>query len=413
MKIENIRLSPLFCDLPDSEIKHLASSLKSIELPPGSVIMREGGEGSLCYILMDGSVEIIKAMGTSDERILAVRGDGSLLGEMSLFSQGGKHTASVRSVTAVKLLQMTGQDFDSLLQRQPQIAYKVVDLLSKRLEVSENITIKDLREKNKQLTEAYLELQAAQAQMIEKEKLEHELEIARQIQNSILPQEMPVLLGYSFGALMIPARAVGGDFFDFISLEDGKWGIVIGDVSDKGAPAALFMALTYSLMRAVARRTRHPADTLREVNDHLDEINSSGMFVTMLYGILDPLTGDFHYVRAGHPHPILLGRDGVRIAMPSNPGQPLGLFDSPLLDIQYVNLSEGGTVLMFSDGLSEAENQQGQVYEESRLISLINDHVDLTAQELCRMIWEDVKTFAGETLQQDDFTVVAVHRQMR
>jgi phosphoserine phosphatase RsbU/P len=410
MIIDNLRRTDLFSDLPDSELKNLAATLEACDYPPGKVIMHEGGTSSTCYILVDGTVEIVKALGTPDERILAVRTVGALLGEMSLFSQDRKHTASVRPVSNVKLLQMTAADFDLLLKRQPQLTYKVVNLLSKRLEQSENVIIQELREKNKQLTQAFLELKAAQEQMIEKERLERELEIARQIQTSILPQEMPTLSGYHFGALMYPARAVGGDFFDFITLEGGRWGVVIGDVSDKGTPAALFMALTYSLLRAVARRTKTPSETLREVNEHLNEINTSGMFVTLVYGILDPVSGEFAFARAGHPHPIILGNDGIRVKFQTQPGQPLGLFDESLLDEQSTILPAGGCVIMFSDGLSESENQQGVPYDDDRLIQLINQNSRLNAQELCETVWQDVTAFTGETSQQDDFTIVAVQR---
>jgi phosphoserine phosphatase RsbU/P len=411
MSIDIIKRIPLFSEVPDPELEHLMTSLQLSERPPGSILMHEGDTSSICYILMDGVVEVIKALGTPDERILAVRPEGELLGEMSLFSRGGKHTASVRTLTSVKLLRMTDADLDLLIKRQPQAAYKVVDLLSRRLEESENATIQDLREKNQQLSEAYQELQAAQAQMIEKERLERELEIARHIQKSILLQEMPQITGYSLGALMYPARAVGGDFYDFIPLNHGKWGVVIGDVSDKGTPAALFMALTYSLLRATARRLDKPDETLREVNTLLNEMNSSGMFVTLIYGILDPPSGEFCYARAGHTHPLVLDGDGYRIKPPTATGQPLGLFDTPLLDVQSLVLPPGGLILMFSDGLSESENHLGEVYDDDRLIRLVNEQPAQKAQSLCGRIWIDVNTFAGEIALQDDFTVIAVQRQ--
>jgi phosphoserine phosphatase RsbU/P len=411
MNIENIKRISLFSELPDSEIQNLAASLKLSEKPPGAIIMHEGRSSASCFILIEGVVEIIKALGTPDERTLAIRPEGALLGEMSLFSHNRKHTASVRTLSDVKMLEMTDADLDLLIRRQPQVAYKIVDLLSRRLEESENITIQDLREKNQQLTQAYLELQAAQAQMIEKERLERELEIARHIQTSILLQDMPSFPGYSLGALMYPARAVGGDFYDFIPLKDGKWGVVIGDVSDKGTPAALFMALTYSLLRATARRMDHSEETLQEVNTLLNEMNSSGMFVTLVYGILDPSTGEFCYARAGHTHPLILNEEGNRVTLPAKTGQPLGLFDTPLLDVQTTILPPGGVILMYSDGLSEAENHLGQVYDDNRLIQLINEQPAQKAQALCGRIWIDVKNFAGESIQHDDFTVVAVNRQ--
>jgi phosphoserine phosphatase RsbU/P len=411
MKIDKLKRVTLFSELPDSELEHLAASLEVIERPPGAIILNEGLSTHSCFILLEGAVEIIKALGTMDERILAVRPEGALLGEMSLFSRGRKHTASVRTLTNAVLLEMNELDLENLIKRQPQIAYAIVDLLAKRLEESENVTILDLRIKNQQLTQAYEELKAAQAQMIEKERLDRELEIARQIQKSILLQEMPDVPGYSLGALMYPARAVGGDFYDFIPLENSKWGIIIGDVSDKGTPAALFMALSYSLLRATARRYEHPARMLNEVNTLLNEMNSSGMFVTLVYGVLDPGSGEFFFVRAGHPHPLVLDEYGACQSMKMQPGQPLGLFDEPLLDVQSIILPPGGIILLYSDGLSEAENSKGEIYDAERLTQFVKEQPAQTAQLLCGQIWQDVKTFIGEAVQHDDFTVVAVSRQ--
>jgi serine phosphatase RsbU (regulator of sigma subunit) len=122
--------------------------------------------------------------------------------------------------------------------------------------------------------------------------------------SSVLPETLPDLPGYEFGALMIPARAVGGDFYTFFQLPKNRLGIVVGDVSDKGVPAALFMALTYSLIRAEAVRTSSPVQAFRKVNQHLLQMNSSSMFVTMVYGILDCGNGEFRFARAGH-HPLI------------------------------------------------------------------------------------------------------------
>ena len=229
-----------------------------------------------------------------------------------MFSEEGKHTASVRAHTPVRALEITRRDIDGLLHRWPLFAYELTRLLSQRLEQSENLTILELQEKNRQLTQAYEELKAAQAQIIEKERLEKELEVARQIQLSILPQELPAYPQHDFGALMIPARAVGGDFYDFIPLDQDRLGIVVGDVSDKGTPSALFMALSYSLVRAEAHRNSSPGETLQAVNRLLMEMNTSDMFVTVLYGVLDTARGEFSFARAGHPLPIVLDRKGSR-----------------------------------------------------------------------------------------------------
>ena len=152
---------PMFATLPRPELEHLAHTLRPCEFTPGALLMREGECDERFYILLDGEVEVIKALGTSDERQLAIKSGGSLFGEMSLFNPQGCHTASVRAMTAAHALEMTRQDFDALLHRRPTLVYDMMRQMSQRLEESENATILDLREKNRQLTQAYQELQAA------------------------------------------------------------------------------------------------------------------------------------------------------------------------------------------------------------------------------------------------------------
>ena len=179
-------------------------------------------------------------------------------------------------------------------------------MLSRRLEDTENATILDLREKNRQLTLAYQELQAAQKSLIEKERLERELEIASKLQLSILPQSLPVYPGLDLGALMVPAELVGGDFYDFIPLGPDRLGVVVGDVCNKGIPAALFMTLSYTAVRSEALRYPDPGAALQAVNRRLIELNANDMFVTLLYGIIDMNSRRFTYARAGHPYPLIL-----------------------------------------------------------------------------------------------------------
>jgi sigma-B regulation protein RsbU (phosphoserine phosphatase) len=214
---------PIFAKLPRSELRHLATTLNARELPEQAILIREGSRDDRLFIVLEGQVEIIKALGTADERIVAQRDEGALLGEMSLFSRDGRHTASVRALTPVEMLEMTRDDLDALLHRHPKFAYELVGLLSRRLEESEDTTILDLREKNRQLTEAYRELKAAQAQMIEKERLDRELEIAQNIQASILPQELPVHPTLEFGARIVPARLISMTSFRSAKAVGGSW----------------------------------------------------------------------------------------------------------------------------------------------------------------------------------------------
>lgn len=399
---------PLFSSLPDSEIKYLAASLHPRSFPAHKLLIQEGHIDERFYIILDGQVEIIKALGTPDERLLGVRGRGISIGEMSLFSHDRRHTASVRAQTSVKVLEMTRADYDALLSRQPYLAYEMARMISMRLEESENLTILDLKEKNRQLTLAYQELQIAQAQIVEKEKLEHELEIARQIQNSILPQSLPHHTGFDFGALMIPARAVGGDFYDFIPLGRNKLAVVVGDVSDKGVPSALFMAVCYSLVRAEARRFSSLRKVIQAVNNLLLEINGSGMFVTLLYGVLDYATHQFNYVRAGHPCPIILDERGCQIKLAPGLGQALGLFEEPLIDEQTINLPAGGTLLIYSDGMSEAIDEGGRDFGLAGVRAALSVGWKAPAQKVCQQMWERIMAYSGSLPQFDDVTLVCI-----
>jgi len=412
MRSSLLRKVPLFSALPANEIKYLASRLTPYQCAPGHVLFQEGSWEEEFYILLEGEVEILKSVGTSDERSLGVRKAVTLLGEMSLFNRDGYRTATVRALTALALYKMNRAEFDALLHRQPQLAYEMVSLLSKRLESSENQTIADLKEKNEKLRRAYNELKAAQKQIIEKEKLERELELSSQIQQSILPRSLPKRTGFDFGALIIPAHAVGGDFYTFLSLDKNHVGIVVGDVCDKGIPAALFMSLVYSLIRVEARNSRSPVKVLRQVNRHLlNMMNNSSMFVTLIYGILNCNNGRFHYARAAHPAPILLDESGTVVKIPVKPGQPLGLFGNLPIDEERITIPASGTMLLFTDGLNEVSNSEGVEFgDNDYLFESLASGRHKRAQLICEHLWDDIQVFGQGQPQGDDFTAVVIKR---
>jgi sigma-B regulation protein RsbU (phosphoserine phosphatase) len=407
MKTAILRGLPMFAALPTAELAALVEISSERAFQPGEVLLTESGFSEHFYILMDGEVEILKSMGTSDERRVALCRVGTLLGEMSMFSATGMHTASARAITTTNAMVITRAHFNNLLHSRPEIAVELVGVLSRRLEESENGTIRDLREKNRELTLAYDELKAAQAQLIEKEMLERELEIASNLQLSILPHAAPRYPHYDIGALMIPARMIGGDFYDFIPLGPDRLGVVVGDVCDKGIPAALFMTLTYMTMREEAQRNPDPGDALRAVNRRIIEINASQMFVTLLYGVLDFTRHEFHYARAGHPRPMLLASGLPPLLRSLRPGQPVGLFDPLVLDEQCLPVPVGSTLLLFSDGLSESLEQLG-VPDLGALCTSFLDAPNLTAKDYCRRLWEKVSQDGVEVSRQDDFTVLAI-----
>ncbi|MCU0485118.1 MAG: SpoIIE family protein phosphatase [Anaerolineales bacterium] len=240
--------------------------------------------------------------------------------------------------------------------------------------------------------------------------LESEMEIARQTQRSILPRRMPRCAGYDFSALIDPARAVGGDFYDFIRLDKHRLSLLIGDVSDKGLPASLFMALTFSLLQAETERTHDPRQILLNVNRHLVKMNVSGMFVTLLYGILDCQRGSFLYARAGHLPPMVLDADGEVVPITVGMGQTLGVFSEVHLDVNEVTIPPGGLLCLFSDGLNEAVDAQRQQFGFERIRQELSAHRNESARLICKHMWEAVAAHAGAEPNQDDLALLVVKR---
>ena len=405
---EALQHVPLFSSLPEGELSELATGLSPRDLEPGTLMFREGDQGSEAYIIVEGQVEIIKSLDTPDERLLGVRDAGEAIGEMSLFSEDNQRTASVRAKTPTKLLVMKRDDLEHLLRKQPDLAFGLVATLSRRLDESENHTIADLREKNRQLQQAFDELKAAQAQIVEKERLEKELEVAREIQISILPRELPEDPAWEFGVHFSSMEAVGGDFYDVIKLDSGKLGVAVGDVSGHGVPAALFMSLTATMLRAEAKRSDSPGDVLRAVNSQLIETSDSGMFVTILYGILDSAAGTFEYARAGHSTPLLAVPGKPPVQLEDGLGQLLGVFEGMVLDEAKISLDPDTVMVIYTDGVTEAANESREFFGEEGLLETVGSSDEMQPDALLKRIWEAVLAFQGDASNEDDITLLAI-----
>ncbi len=267
-----------------------------------------------------------------------------------------------------------------------------------------------VEEQTKELTKWNAQLETRVAEQVAKleqlSKLEHELSIAREIQTSMLPRSIPKLKSYEFCARMIPAKFVGGDFFDFIPLGEDLLGIAVGDVSDKGTPAALFMAMVRSLLRAEAHPGRTPKRVLRSVNRHLMDMNDKEMFVTIIFGILQSATHQFQYVRAGHVAPIFFDAQSYFKRLPKTNGQALGVFEEITLDEQTVEISKGSMLLLCSDGISEAPNRQNISFGYDGMARTVGRMPGASAQAVCDELIRAVVEHQAGSQQHDDMTVV-------
>jgi len=409
MSVNLLARIPIFADLPPEELDRLMSALDVVNLKSGDILFREGDPGEHMYVMVRGELEINMASNTDNELILNVLKEGEYLGEMSLIMPGGRRTAGARARGDVVLLSMSRNQFQDLLHRHPELANAMVSVLSQRLDSTNVATFRDLTEKNRQLQEAFDELKAAQEQLIEKERMERELQVAADIQMSILPDVLPAHSGYDFGGRILPARQVGGDFYDVFDLGDNKLGVLIGDVADKGVPSAIFMARAHALVIAEADRATTPGEVLRMANKHITRFEKSRQFVTALYGVLDADTGEFSYARAGHEPPLLLDAQGEVHRLPHKPGMALGLWEDIMLDENSILVPKGSLLVMFTDGMTDCRNPKGEAFGLERIKETIAGLKNVSAQSGCNQLLETLMSYQNGSKQDDDVTLVAVH----
>jgi len=255
-----------------------------------------------------------------------------------------------------------------------------------------------------------IETERLQRQAIRQETLEHEIELARRIQQSFLPACCPQYPGWQLGIEWRAARGVGGDFYDLIDLGPQRLGLIIADVADKGVAAALYMALSRTVTRMAAADGRGPSETLRRVNSILMGESHSGMFVSMFYGILSLDSGELVYARAGHNPPLLVRADGGPVELLEPAGVVLGVVDDPELPEERTILGAGDALVMYTDGVTEAVDETFGEFGTDRLCRLLATASDRSAGDLVSLVDTAVQVFSGSRPQSDDLTLLAIKR---
>lgn len=254
------------------------------------------------------------------------------------------------------------------------------------------------RETAKERDEYYDELQ----------RKKYELEIAHEIQESLLPHEMPQLAGYDIYAINIPAKEVGGDFYDFIPISEGKMGITIADVSGKSVSAALFMALSRTILRAKAIGNSNAVEVIKDANTLIASDSESGMFVTLFYAILDLKKKTMDYVNAGHNPPVIFIRKTGYLEGLTTRGIALGAMDTIEPEEKKIDLESGDVIVFYTDGVTEAMDNKGELFGEKRLYKLVKSNNNLSAKDIVDKIKESVMDFSQDQSQFDDITLMVL-----
>lgn len=332
------------------------------------------------YLLLEGDVRIT----LHDAEIDYLR-EGDIFGEMALVEEQPR-SASATAATDCRLLRVDRQQFAELVQASPEFALNVMSVMSRRVR-------------------RFME------EEVKRQRLEEELRIGREIQLSLIPAECPALAGWEFAAAYQPARQVGGDFYDFVPMPEGDGlQIVIADVTGKGVPAALFMASCRTTMRAESIRGNGPAETLRRANCVIALDTHYPLFVTALCARLQAGTDWVSFANGGHERPLWLHAASATSEFLVSHNPLLGFTEQANYQEHTVEVDAGDFLIFFTDGITEARNEEGEFYGDERLQSLVEAGRWASADQLLEAILASVSDFSKGSPPSDDITLVVIRR---
>jgi serine phosphatase RsbU (regulator of sigma subunit) len=364
------------------EIVPLFNEAETLRLTAGQTIFCAGDSGVCMYFIQEGQVQIVLA----DNQVLNYLTAGQIFGEMALVDNLVR-SATATAVTDVTLVAINKERFLALTQQQPTFATDVMAIMSARLR-------------------HFME------EEVKRQRVEEEMAIGRQIQLSLLPQESPSIIGWEFASAYRAARQVGGDLYDFIP--DPTWPdlihLVIADVTGKGVPAALFMAMCRSIIRAAALNGRSPADLLQRANHLLMSERRAWPFLSAFFATLNTQTGQLTYAIGGHDRPYWLQAASGQLQQLASRGMLLGVFPNVHFEEATITLAHGDALILYTDGITEARHEQ-DMFGETRLETAIHAAAHAPATQLAQTILDAVDHFSANTPQSDDITLVVVKRR--
>jgi serine phosphatase RsbU (regulator of sigma subunit) len=428
--------------------------LESVDLAAGLVLFHQGDPSDCLYFVEQGELAVVLEVPGAGRVPVRRFGPGQCIGEIALY-RNETRTATIEALSNARLWRLTSAQLLAFEQTEPSLAVAmhrhVAGLLAERVTYS-NTELKDplarLAHAIRGLTasnfgesdwdrtavataarrpdevgavagalehlvarlHAYLdELRAATTQ---REAIESELRIAGKIQASFLPPPLPLeqRTRVDFASRIKPAREAGGDLYDGFFLDDGRFFVVVGDVSGKGVSAALFMAVTATAIRALATGAHPPGALLTLVNRLLCERNETLQFVTVFAALFNPATGELAWTNCGHPSPFLLRADGTLSTLQAARATPVAVFEDHTYATHHATLAPGDTLILYTDGVNEAMDPDGGFYGDARLHSLLDGKRFVSADEAVSTVLDDVLAFESTAPQADDITVVGLRR---
>ena len=385
----------LFRDIPQSIVQELLDSCPVREFAAETVVLAPGQTNEHIFMLLAGRLRVhLDAADSANPIVIEV---GGCIGELSIID-GKPVSAYVIVEKGSRLLTIPQEAFWARILPKPGVARNLLRVLTERMRRNNDAVIEGMR------------------RQLLYEHIQKELRLAREIQASMLPGRKPRNGALDMCAAMEPAREVGGDLYDFFNVDSGELCFLVGDVSDKGLPAALFMARTMDIVRVVTRLMRGPGGSAPEpseiiacVNRELCQNNASCMFVTLFFGILDPRSGRLLYCNAGHNSPYVTGAGGTR-ALESVRGVPLGVRTESAYRVAEAALAPEETLFVFSDGVTEAMNAAREFYGEARLEGVLAACSGRSSEEVVASVVASVAAFAGDVARSDDITTMAIRR---
>ncbi len=386
-QLGSIARQAIFTEIPFSTLEHLAHLWEVRHVDPGQRLLTPGEMNDRLYLLLDGQLEVHIDAPDAETGILIQPGECT--GEISIID-GKPATAFVIAAQPSTVLAIPDDRFWSEFMPHPGLARNFMRLFAERFRARNAL------------------MQQALEDRLRYEHLEKELAIAAQIQLSMLPHAFDPGDRVDIDARMLPARQVGGDFYDVFNISDDELCIAVGDVSGKGVPASLFMVRVMTMLRTEVQKAQPIEAAIAALNGALSQDNEQCMFVTLAVIVINRRDGGCRYLSGGH-NPSVLGVDGRDFGFLSPPGGILiGIEPSAQFEAAHMQLSEGDVLVLYTDGVTEAMDTDGQLFAEPRMLECLNRQAVISSSELSDRLIDAVREHAGEAAQSDDLTLVVV-----